>query len=310
MKYLGQILVLASFLFVAVESHAQLNPVRSNYLLTTFMDNPAAAGNKECLDLRVGHRNQWVGFPGSPVNSYLSLSGRLGESVRSVQGVGLRVESDKAGAWGKTTASIAYSHKIRLNNRGWFSGGFSLGMSQYSLDVNGLDITATDAAISSGTTTQFLFPIIDAGLWYQDRRNFAGISMNNATSGMLGALTYDSKTATFFVFTGGSSLELDGRFMFRPSANLRYSKGLPTSFELNGAVVYDDSFSVGMGYRVQSALIGSIQLALFNYMKVGYSYDFAVSKINVATRSTHEVTVTFSACDMKAAKVQACPAYD
>ena len=105
-------------------------------------------------------------------------------------------------------------------------------------------------------------------------------------------------------------MELDGRFMFRPSANLRYSKGLPTSFELNGAVVYDDAFSVGLGYRVQSALIGSVQLALFNYMKVGYSYDFAVSKINVATRSTHEVTVTFSACDMKAAKVQACPAYD
>ena len=310
MKHIGQILVFASFFFVAVEAQSQLNPVRSNYLLTTFMDNPAAAGNKECLDLRVGHRNQWIGFPGSPINSYLSLSGRLGESVKSVQGVGLRVESDKAGAWGKTTASIAYSHKIRLNNRGWFSGGFSLGISQYSLDVNGLDITATDAAVSSGATTQFLFPIIDAGLWYQDRRNFAGISINNTTSGVLNALTYDSKTAKVFVITGGSSLQLDGRYMFRPSANLRYSKGLPTSFELNGAVLYDDVFSVGLGYRVQSALIGSVQLALFNYMKVGYSYDFAVSKINVAALSTHEVTVTFSACDMKATKVQACPAYD
>ena len=102
MKNIGEILVRASFFFIAAETQAQLNPIRSNYLFTTFMDNPAAAGNKECLDLRVGHRNQWIGFPGSPVNSYLSLSGRLGESVKSVQGVGLRVESDKAGAWGKT----------------------------------------------------------------------------------------------------------------------------------------------------------------------------------------------------------------
>ena len=310
MKQVAQILIAASFLLFASNASAQLNPARSNYLLTTFMDNPAAAGNKECLDLRLGHRNQWVGFPGSPTNSFLSLSGRLGENNRSVQGVGLRVETDKAGAWGVTTASLAYSHKIRLNNRGWFSGGFSLGMSQYSLDVHGLDITATDQAVNGSITTQFLFPIIDAGLWYQDRKNFAGISLNNATAGKLGTLTYDSKTATVLVITGGSSMELDGMFMFRPSANLRYSKGLPTSFELNGAVVYDDAFSVGLGYRVQSALIGTVQISLFNYMKVGYSYDFAISKINVAARSTHEVTVTFSACDMKATKVQACPAYD
>ncbi len=310
MKQIGQILVIASFFFVAIEAQAQLNPVRSNYLLTTFMDNPAAAGNKECLDLRVGHRNQWVGFPGSPVNSYLSLSGRLGESVKSVQGVGLRVESDKAGAWGKTTASIAYSHKIRLNNRGWFSGGFSLGMSQYSLDVNGLDITATDLAIKGGTTTQFLFPVIDAGIWYQDKRNFVGISINNATASKLDTLTMDSKTATVFVITGGSSMELDGRFMFRPSANIRYSEGLPTSFEMTGSVVYDDSYSVGIGYRVKSALIGSVQLTLFNYLKVGYSYDFSVSKINLAARSTNEITIAFSACDMKLTKVQECPAYD
>tara|TARA_B100000683_G_scaffold276064_1_gene328758 strand:- start:147 stop:1079 length:933 start_codon:yes stop_codon:yes gene_type:complete len=310
MKQIGQILVIASFFFVAIEAQAQLNPVRSNYLLTTFMDNPAAAGNKECLDLRVGHRNQWVGFPGSPVNSYLSLSGRLGESVKSVQGVGLRVESDKAGAWGKTTASIAYSHKIRLNNRGWFSGGFSLGMSQYSLDVNGLDITATDPAIKGGTTTQFLFPVIDAGIWYQDKRNVVGISINNATASKLDTLTMDSKTATVFVITGGSSMELDGRFMFRPSANIRYSEGLPTSFEMTGSVVYDDSYSVGIGYRVKSALIGSVQLTLFNYLKVGYSYDFSVSKLNLAARSTNEITIAFSACDMKLTKVQECPAYD
>ena len=106
---------------------------------------------------------------------------------------------------------------------------------------------ATDAAVSSGTTTQFLFPIIDAGLWYQDKRNFVGISMNNATSGNLNVLPTTQNGDSFCNY-GGSSLELDGRFMFRPSANLRYSKGLPTSFELNGVAVYDNAFSVG-GHR-------------------------------------------------------------
>ena len=75
-------------------------------------------------------------------------------------------------------------------------------------------------------------------------------------------------------------------------------------------MVYDDMVSVGLGYRNQSALIASFQLAVFNYMRIGYSYDFNISNINIVTRSSHEVVVTFSACDMKATKVHQCLAYD
>ena len=311
MKHLAQILLAASVFFAATTTlDAQHLPVRSNYLLTSFMDHPAAAGNKDCLDLRLGHRNQWVGFPGAPTNSFISLSGRLGETPRSVQGIGLKVETDEAGPWGTTSASISYSHKLKLNNQGWVSAGFSLGLSQFRLNPDGLDVTISDPAILGDQTSQFLFPIVDAGFWYQDKRNFGGISILNATSGALTSITNSSQTTRIFVATAGTSLELDGKYMFRPSANFRIASGLPVCFEMNGAVVYDDLISVGLGYRVQSALIGSFQIALFNYMKVGYSYDFGISKIGVASRSSHEFTLAFSACDMKATSVHSCPAYD
>lgn len=311
MKYLVQISLVIAFCFTGTTAlEAQQLPVRSNYLFTSFMDHPAAAGNKDCLDLRLGHRNQWVGFPGSPTNSFISLSGRLGESTRSVQGIGIRVETDEAGPWGTTSASLAYSHKLKLNNQGWFSAGFSLGLSQFRLNPDGLDVTISDPAILGDQTSQFLFPMVDAGIWYQDKRSFGGLSLINATSGTLTGVTYSSQTSRVFVATGGTSLELDGRFMFRPSANIRFASGLPACFELNGAVVYDELFAVGLGYRVQSALIGTLQISLFNYMKVGYSYDFGISRIGVASRSSHEFTLAFSACDMKATTVHSCPAYD
>ena len=311
MKHLAQISIAVLLLFaMSIVAKAQHIPVRSNYLFTSFMNHPAAAGNKNCLDLRLGHRNQWVGFPGSPTNSFISLSGRLGESPRAVQGVGIRVETDEAGPWGTTSASVAYSHKLKLNNQGWISAGFSLGLSQFRLNPDGLDVTISDPAILGDQNSQFLFPIVDAGLWYQDKRSFAGFSLLNATSGTLSEVTQDSQTSKIFVATGGTSLELDGKYMFRPSANIRYASGAPVCFEMNGAVVYGDLIAVGLGYRAQSALIGSLQIALFNYMKVGYSYDFGISKIGVASRSSHEFTLAFSACDMKATRVHTCPAYD
>ena len=315
MKQLMKNILAASLLIAATSTvlNAQFIPTRSNYLMSSFMDHPAAAGNKECLDMRLGHRNQWVGFPGAPTNSYLSLTGRLSESPSSAQGVGVRLENDQAGPWGSTSVSLAYSHKIKLTKGGWVSAGFSLGMSQFRLNIGDLDFPDVEASgdpALTGETVQFTFPLIDAGFWYQDKKSFGGLSILNATSANINGITSGSKAPMVIVATGGSSLELDGKYMFRPSVNIRYAKGLPPSFEMNGAVVYDDIISVGIGSRSQSAVVGSFQLALFDYMKVGYSYDFGISRINVVSNTSHEFTLAFSACDKNASRAISCPAYD
>ena len=295
------------------KTFAQFVPTRSNYLMTSFMDHPAAAGNKECLDMRMGHRNQWVGFPGAPTNSFLSLTGRIGDSPRAVQGIGVRLENDQAGAWGSTSASIAYSQKLKLSKGGWISGGFALGISQYRLSIGDLDFpdveSSGDPAVI-GATSQMVFPMIDAGFWYQDKKSFAGLSLLNATSANMNELTAGSKAAMVIVATGGTSLALDGNMVFRPSANIRYSKGLPACFELNGAIVFDDIISAGLGYRSQNAIVASFQLSLFNYMKVGYSYDINTSNLNIVSPNSHEFTIAFSACDNNVNRAYSCPAFD
>lgn len=313
MKHTTHILLLAAFCAFAINaSTAQHIPTRSNYLLSSFMDHPAAAGNTECLDMRLGHRNQWLGFADSPTNSFISLSGRLSESPRSVSGVGARVETDNAGPWGTTSLSFAYSLKVKLSGGAWLSTGVALGVTQHRLDIGALDFPDAQAIFDPAVvgTTQVLFPTVDAGLWYQDKRSFAGISIINATAATLSGIALGSVTSRHFVVTAGTSLELDGRFMFRPSVNMRMANGLPPSFEMNGAVVYDDQFVIGLGYRNQTAIIGSLQIALFDYMKVGYSYDFGISKIRVVSMSSHELTIALSACNKGAPRAYSCPAYD
>jgi type IX secretion system PorP/SprF family membrane protein len=313
MKKSTHIFLLAALgFFLLNDSFAQQIPTRSNYLLSSFLDHPAAAGNRECLDMRLGHRNQWVGFADSPTNSFISLTGRLSESPRSVSGVGARVETDEAGPWGTTSFSLAYSHKLKLTSGGWLSGGVALGMAQHRLNIGALDFPDIEASGDPAVagSAQFLFPTVDAGLWYQDKRSFGGFSVINATAPVLSAITLGSLTSRHFVATLGTSLELDGLFMFRPSVNMRIASGLPPCFEMNGAMVYDDQIVIGLGYRNQTAIIGSFQIALFDYMKVGYSYDFGISDIRVASTSSHEITIALSACDTSTPRAYQCPAYD
>ena len=310
MRHLFSTLVLVGAFSTIAQ--AQQIPLRSNYLMSTFQDHPAAAGNVDCLDLRLGVRNQWVGFEGAPTNSYASLTGRLSEGPRSISGIGGRIETDQAGPWGTTSFSLAYAHKLKMNNGAWLSAGLALGVSQYSLNIGSLDFpdveTASDDAVAG--STQFIYPTIDAGLWYQDERTFGGISLINATAATLNTITLGSKTPRHLVATAGTSIELDGRFLFRPSSQIRITKGLPPSFEINGAVVYADFLAIGLGYRNQSALVGSLQISLLDYLKVGYSYDFGISEIRAASVSSHEITIAISACDITASRGQHCSAYD
>ena len=58
-------------------SFAQQVPQYSNFLNNYFALNPALAGSNQCLNVKIGHRNQWVGFSGAPKTTFASFSSEL-----------------------------------------------------------------------------------------------------------------------------------------------------------------------------------------------------------------------------------------
>ena len=48
-----------------------------------------------------------------------------------------------------------------------------------------------------------VFPMIDAGFWYQDKKSFGGLSLVNATSANMNELATGSEAAMVIVATGG-----------------------------------------------------------------------------------------------------------
>ena len=292
---------------------AQQFPVRATAMMNPFQDHPAAAGVMGCMDLHMGYRNQWSGIDGAPETAFANLHGQMEGQGNDFHGFGVRVESDEAGAWGYNAVNFAYAYNLRLSNGARLAAGLSAGFFQHRLDMSMLDMpelqVANDPAVFGNQ--QFIVPMIDAGLWYYDRDMYAGLTIQNVTQASMEKISQFGKLRRHLVVTGGSEVELDGRWMFLPSAQARLGSGVPPSAEILGLFKYDDVVGVGLGYRSQSALIVAAQAKILDYLSIGYAYELNVSPLSGAGPNSHEIVIGINACSGRpAGRAIPCPAYN
>jgi type IX secretion system PorP/SprF family membrane protein len=292
---------------------AQQFPVRATAMMNPFQDHPAAAGVLGCMDLHMGYRNQWSGIDGAPETAFANLHGQMEGQGNDFHGFGVRVESDEAGAWGYNAVNFAYAYNLRLSNGARLAAGLSAGFFQHRLDMSLLDMpelqVANDPAVFGNQ--QFIVPMIDAGLWYYDRDMYAGLTIQNVTQASMEKISQFGKLRRHLVVTGGSEVELDGRWMFLPSAQARLGSGVPPSAEVLGLFKYDEVVGVGLGYRSQSALIVAAQAKILDYLSIGYAYELNVSPLSGAGPNSHEIVIGINACSGRpAGRAIPCPAYN
>jgi type IX secretion system PorP/SprF family membrane protein len=292
---------------------AQQLPVRTTSIINPFQDHPAAAGTLGCMDLHMGFRNQWSGIEGAPQTAFANLHGQMEGQGDDFHGFGVRVESDDAGAWGYNAVNFSYAYNLRLSSGARLAAGLSAGFFQHRLDLSELIMpefqVANDPAIYGGN--QFIVPTIDASLWYYDRTKFAGVTIQNVTQSSMEKISQFGKLRRHAVFLAGSQVELDGKWMFTPSAQARLGSGVPPSAEILGMMRYDEVVGVGLGYRSQSALIVAAQAKVMDYLTIGYAYEFNVSALSAAAPSTHEIVIGINSCSgRQKGRAIPCPAYN
>ena len=304
-------------LALALTSWGQFTGVRSQYAMTSLLDNPAAAGNSPCLDMRIGLRSQWVGFDGAPLNQFATVSGRVGSEEGVIQGFGAYLLTDAIGPWSNMRLNLAYSARVRLSSGSRLSAGLGLGMAQYKLDKVSLNLpetgTAADPALVGANESQLVFPTLDVGLWYENRKTFASFSVLNLTKTPLNNIAFGTAPARVLILSGGRYVPLDERFAFKPAMQLRKTGGAPASVDFRGSFSMNKKVALGLGYRTRSALIATMNLKLLESLSVGYAYDFGVSSLNPAARHSHEIVLSISACDKNDpffGSLGRCPAYD
>src|ERR1700744_2412644 len=71
--------LLIAGLFAFTFSYAQQKPQYTQYVLNEYILNPALSGIENYTDIKLSHRQQWVGLNGAPVTTYFTIQGPIGK---------------------------------------------------------------------------------------------------------------------------------------------------------------------------------------------------------------------------------------
>ncbi|TCJ17725.1 type IX secretion system membrane protein PorP/SprF [Flaviaesturariibacter flavus] len=314
-------------MLMAFAGQAQQKPHYTQYVLNQYIINPAITGIENYTDLKLSHRQQWVGINDAPATTYFTIHaplgkqdyrttatsyGMKGENTRGKSyweeygaaiphhGIGFQLINDKTGPISTVTASFTYAYHLGLTPRMSLSGGFGLGVSRLQLDQSKLDFGSgsIDPAVSGNTAFQKLKPDISAGLYLYSSDFFVGLSAQQIVPAQYsfsnGAIaTQGNKTVPHIFVVGGYRLGVGEDFNLMPSVLVKYISPLPMQVDLNLKLMYQDRAWIGGSFRKEDGFAGMIGLNVSNTFNVGYSYDYTTSGLRSYTKGTHEIMIGF-----------------
>jgi type IX secretion system PorP/SprF family membrane protein len=306
-----------SVLLVAASAQAQQLAQYSQYVFNHFSINPAVAGSKDCLDVRMGYRQQWVGFEGAPNTGWASLHGALGSKKnkglqKGKHGIGAFIEADNAGNWGYTRFLLAYAYHLRMTQESHLAFGVFAGAQQMKLNVGEVTLTDFNDPAITGQASTLVWPDVTPGVWYYHKKWWAGASIHHILGRPINDIGLDSRMARHIMLSGGYQYRIGRKTTFTPSTLLKFASGVPLALDLNTMVEWNRVLGVGVGYRNGDALVAMMKVGFLKYFQVGYSYDLTTSKLRVAGNNTHEIILGITPCskDDLSKRMINCPAFD
>lgn len=301
---------------MAIAAQAQQLSQYTQYVFNHFSVNPAVAGSKDCLDVRLGYRKQWTGFEGAPVTGWASLHGTIKQKgkpfVANKHGVGVFVESDNAGNWGYTRFLLAWAYHMQMSRDYFLSFGFFGGAQQMKYDIGNSTLVQYGDPALDGKSSSVVYPEITPGVWAYNKVAWAGLSMHQALGNRIKDIGTDSRLARQFMLSGGYKYRIGRKTALVPSTLIKFSKGAPPALDINAMVEWNRQFALGAGYRNGDAVNFLMKVSFAKIFQLGYSYDVTTSKLRLASSNTHEIILAVTPCgkDDMSRRMINCPAFD
>ena len=283
--------------------------------------NPALAGTGECSRIMLNYRNQWP----SIASGFTTYNLAVDHYVRALSGgIGIMLFNDNAsGVINTLHASAIYAYHLNLSADMQLNAGFEVSYHQQRLDWDELIFSDmidrnTGAVIPSNTieqepsaTSQGVTDF-SAGLMLGIREKyFIGVASHHLTQPDLSYYSnndigplyrkYTLHAGAEFVLKEGEYRSERGRMYLQPGVLVQLQQDAQ---QVNAGFNIDYSpLTLGVWYRHNfsnpdgiAALVG-IKHRSF---KMGYSYDFTMSKLNDGSGGAHEVSLAFMfACNKK-----------
>lgn len=322
------IIIFTSFSLIVF---AQSKPQYSQYMMNSYLINPAVSGIEDFIDVKTGYRNQWTDFPGAPVTYYVSANMPLGKPDRTStgvtpnisktirrplslsteykgvsrvpghHGVGIVFVSDHIGAAVQNSLTASYAYHLPITGALKLSLGASGGITQYSLDFSKIQVKDNpDQAILASGQLAAIQPSINVGAWLYSRKFFVGISLNQlifdnfnyaTKAAATGSYSWLGTTYPHAFLTAGYRYQINEEWAIIPSTMVKRVGQAPITYDINLKAIHKDRFWFGGSYRHKDAVVGLLGVNINSFINLGYSYDFTLSDINQRSKGSHEVVV-------------------
>lgn len=318
MKYILHIIGFLLLFFTWSNLQAQQDPQFSHFYFSKQYTNPAYAGVEGLTRATLIHRSQWLGYSGAdgggaPTTQLLSLTYplKIGGSALVNSGIGLDLVHDQLGPQQNIQVKLSYAYHIAFSNGGTLSLGLAPGIYSQKIDQGKLrPIDQDDAVVNNLGTNQVKFDL-GAGVWYNTKKYFAGVSLshvNSPTFNYGGAS--DSKLSQHMYITGGYNLQLGPVIVLTPTTiiqtdfsetnftygvvgsynNYKYWGGIMLRQSItakpidNSTKKWDNddlTFMIGIGLLEQ------------NKLRIGYAMDVVTSGVKAKDNTSHEIMLSY-----------------
>ncbi|WP_207434410.1 PorP/SprF family type IX secretion system membrane protein [Sabulibacter ruber] len=314
-KNLGVLLV---FLLLTVPAWAQQRPQYSQYMINSYLLNPAITGIEDYTEVKIGTRQQWIGLEGAPKTYHVSAHTPLNKEVKSVRsgkgltstrtvnrnrfvrayphhGVGIQAISDKTGPLRRTNVNLTYAYHLPITRTITVSMGASAGILRNSFNPAEATFTNPDPAISSSYVNRNYFDV-GLGTWIYSPHFFVGLSGAQLIKSERDLNTEEGEVTNgilqrHFIGTAGYKFDISREVTLIPSVLVKLTNPSPTTIDYNLRALYAERFWVGVSYRNQDAFALMTGVNISHIMDVSYSYDYNTSPLNVANSGSHEIVL-------------------
>jgi type IX secretion system PorP/SprF family membrane protein len=294
-KFFTRILALALLSVAPLVLTAQQDPMISQYMFSGHFLNPAYAGSHPYSNITLLGRKQWVGIDGSPFTSYLSFDMPL---ANQHIGIGALVSNDQIGVTKRTQVSGTFAYHLHLSERARLAAGLSLGAQFYSAKLSKLTVWDEDDVVFNSDIAGKTLPVAGAGLYFYTTRFYAGLSIPNVINYKPGTFLYVGgldapRLERHYFGTVGYAIPAGKNLDIKPSILVKYVPKAPVEFDFNLNFLLYKTLWLGGGYRQNDGLVAMVEYQATKNLRVGYSYDYALTHLMHYNSGTHEIMLAW-----------------
>ena len=292
---LVSLLILIKGIFGFEVARAQYEPMFTQYMFNEMFINPAYAGTRDNISTTLLYRNQWVGIEGAPKTQTFSIHAPLNQKKI---GVGFSIMNEEIGVTHQISFLGNYAYRINTG-KGFLSVGIQAGLINHQeklADINSKD--KGDPSFSSNTP-RLLLPNAGMGLYYFSEKYYIGLSVPRLIQNKV-ALNNGLQVTNKFNFnnfhyylTGAYVFNVAESIKLKPALMIKAVQGAPVEADVNLNVLLHEIFWIGAAYRTGDAVSLLTQLQITRQLRLGYSYDYTLTKLGNYTTGSHEITLGY-----------------